>query len=65
MISFLHYIKSNFHKKKVIVNCSDLNQVSGELIKMFGDGIAILPYKKKTPVMIPIQSILLIQEDEK
>lgn len=65
MISFAHYIKQKFHKKKVIVDCSDLKQVSGDLIRMFGDGIAVLPYGKKTPVVIPLQSILLIQEEEK
>ena len=65
MISFAHYIKHKFYKKKVIVDCSDIKQVSGELIRLFGDGIAVLPYRKKTPVVIPLQSILLIQEDEK
>lgn len=65
MISFVHYIEQKFYKKKVIVVCSDIKQVSGELVKLFGDGIAILPRGKKTPVVIPIQSILLIQEEEK
>lgn len=64
MISFAHYIKKNFYKKKVIVDCSDIRQVTGELVRMFGDGIGVLPYKKKTPVIIPLQSILFIQEEE-
>lgn len=65
MISFRQYIKNNFYRKKVIVDCSDIKQVSGDLVKLFGDGIAILPYKKKTPIVIPYQSILFIQEEEK
>lgn len=64
MISFFHYIKQNFYKKRVIVDCSDIRQVSGTLSNMFKDGIGVLPRNKKSPIVIPFRSILLIQKQD-
>lgn len=65
MITLANYWKQKFLKKEVLVCVSDLKQIKGTLERIYSDGILIMPYKKKTPITIPIRSILTMEEYEK
>ena len=65
MITLAAYWKQKFLNKDVIVNVSDLKQIKGNLERIYKDGVLIRPYKKKSPVTIPIKSILTMEEHER
>lgn len=64
MIPLENYWKTKFMGKEVLVNISDLRQVKGTLEKIYSDGILLMPKGKKTPISIPIRSILTMEEIE-
>lgn len=65
MISILHYWNQIFLKKEVIVNLSDVRQITGFFDRVFYDGIVLKQKNRKYAITIPKNSILSIEVKEK
>lgn len=64
MITWKTYLKT-FKDKEVILTFSDLRQFQGKLVRIWSDGAGILPRDKKTPIIVPFNRVLYIEEAEK